>query len=279
MKKNLIKITVGTAVTIGMLTCSMTAYSATVDDVAEVARQFGYPEDVINQAYAQYYAEPEKYTSEDFDEAIAYLYEAEGIIMTTGVQNPEPVTTSTTTVTTTETNNETSEAGETTPEDVNDNVQPENTGGVTLQTENGEEFSRITPEEFINMSYDDKMNYVRNFTPEQQQVILNNLTIEERKSLLKQLPVDQKAEVVNSMANFGETLDINISVEEISEDNISLSMRNDDGELVGMVNAGVIVEDTGYDRRGLLALSAGLIAFAGMLVGAVSRIFRTGDEK
>ncbi|MDE6540373.1 MAG: hypothetical protein K2K66_09295 [Ruminococcus sp.] len=274
MKKKLTKIAVGVTVIASILTCSMTAYATTIDDVADVARQLGtYSEDTIQQAYAHYYANPDKYTSEDFDEAIAALYSTNEIIMTTGEQNPEPVTFPTTTaVPAPEVSNNNSEIG-------GNETQPENTGGVTLQTNNGEEFTRITPEEFIAMSYDDKMNYVRNFTPEQQQVILDNLTIEERKSLMKQLPVEQKAEVVNSIANFGETLDINISVEEISEDNISLSMRNDDGEIVGMVNAGVIVEDTGYDRRGILALSAGLIAVAGVLAGAVSRLFKTGDEK
>ena len=267
MKKLLTKTAVGLAMTAGILTCSMTTYATTIDDVADVARQLGtYSEDTIQQAYAHYYANPDKYTSEDFDEAIAELYRANEIIMTTGVQNPEPVTFPTTTAVIT-------------PENNNAEIQPENTGGVILQTGNGEEFSRITPEEFINMSYDDKMNYIRNFTPEQQQVILDNLTTEERKSLMKQLPIEQKAEVVDSMANFGETLDINISVEEISEDNISLSMRNDEGEIVGMVNAGVLVEDTGYDRRGLFALSAGLIAVAGVLVGAVSKLFKIGDEK
>lgn len=266
MKKNLIKTAVGAVVTAGMLACSMTAYATTIDDVADVARKLGQPEDLINRAYARYYAEPEKYTSEDFDKAIEKLYLAEGIILTTGVQNPEPVTTSTTTAVSA-------------PEVSGNENQPETTGGVTLQTGNGEEFTRIEPEEFINMSYDDKMNYIRNFTPEQQQIILDNLTPEERKSIMKQLPLEQKVEVVDSMVDFGETLDINISVEEISDDNISLSMRNDEGEIIGMVNAGAIVEDTGYDRRGLLALSAGLIAFAGVLAGAVSRLFRTGDKK
>lgn len=282
MKKNLIKTLLGTMAVAGIMTCSVNAYATTIDDVAEVARQLGYPESTINEAYARYYDNPDDYTSEDFDVAIAYLYETKDNILTTGVQNPQPVTTTTTatTATTPPTNNETSGAGESTPADTNNDVQPNTSSdGITLQTESGEEITRIDPQEFIDMSYDDKMNYIRNFTPEQQQVILDNLTIAERKSLMKQLPVEQKAEVVNSMVNFGETFDINISVDEISQDNISLSMRNGEGELVGTINAGEIVEDTGYDRKGILLLSAGLITFAGVLAGIVSKLFRTGDEK
>ena len=282
MKKNLIKTLLGAMAVAGIMTCSVSAYATTIDDVAEVARQSGYPEETIQQAYAKYYANPEDYDSASFDAAIAYLHENKDNIFTTAVQNPNPVTTTTTTVTTTvpETDiSSVSGAGENVPADTNNDVQPTTSGGITLQTESGEEITRIEPQEFIDMSYDDKMNYIRNFTPEQQQVILDNLTVEERKSIMKQLPVEQKAEVVNSMVNFGETFDINISVDEISQDNISLSMRNGEGELVGTINAGELVEDTGYDRKGILLLSAGLITFAGVLAGIVSKLFRTGDEK
>ena len=278
MKKNLIKTLFGAMTAAGIMTCSVSAYATTVDDVAEVARQLGYPEETIQEAYAHYYENPEDYDSNSFDYAIAYLNENKDNIFTTGVQKPNPVTTTTTT---TSANNgtTTSGAGETTPAVTTNDVQQNTSGGITLQTPSGEEITRIEPQEFINMSYDDKMDYIRNFTPEQQQVILDNLTIAERKSIMKQLPVEQKAEVVNSMVTFGQTFDINISVDEISQDNISLSMRNGEGELIGMMNAGELVEDTGYDRKGILLLSAGFIAFAGVLAGIVSKLFRTGDEK
>ncbi|MDE6781991.1 MAG: hypothetical protein K2J40_11140 [Ruminococcus sp.] len=81
------------------------------------------------------------------------------------------------------------------------------------------------------------------------------------------------------MADFAETFDLNVSIDELSEDNISMSMRNDEGELVGIANVGTLVEDTGYNRRGILGLSAGLIAAAGVLLAAAARLFRTGDEK
>lgn len=284
-KKSFIKAVAGAGIVAGMLSCSVTAYATTVDDVARVARELGYPEDLIQQGYNQYYADPGKYTSADFDYAIASLYESDP--MTTAPQNPKPVTATTTTVAvtgSTENTNTTVPAGNgNTSDGRTDNNSNGNTnnnsGGITLRTDDGSEFTRIPENDFIKLSYDEKMNYIRNFTPEQQQVIINNLTPEERRSLLKQLPVEQKMDVVDSMKNFAETFDLNVSVDDISEDNISLSMRNNDGELVGMANAGTLVEDTGYDRKGILALSAGLIAVAGMLLAVVSRYFRTGDEK
>lgn len=279
MKKKFIKTMIGAGAVAGMLACSVSAYAATVDDVARVARELGYSEDLVQQGYNQYYANPDKYTPEDFDAAIAELYRSMGIIMTTAPQNPEPVTVTTTTASGNTTGENTSVPPENTEPVPETPAQPEVVGGITLSTSDGSEFTRISEEEFIGMSYEDKMNYIRNFTPEQQQVILDNLSPEEHKSLLKQLPIEQKVEVANSMTNFAETFDLNVSVDEISDDNISLSMRNEEGELVGIANAGTLVEDTGYDRRGIMALSAGLIAVAGILLAAVARLFRTGDEK
>lgn len=277
MKKKFIKTIIGAGVIAGMISCSVTAYATTIDDVARVAREHGYSEDLIQQGYNQYYAEPDKYTSEDFDMAIAEILRADGIILTTAPQNPQPVTTTTTVAgeNTVETSTAVPAENGSSTNNNNDNV----VGEITLQAPDGSEFTRISESDFIRLSYDDKMNYIRNFTPEQQQVILNNLTPEEHKSLLKQLPVEQKVEVADSMTGFAETFDLNVSVDDISEDNISLSMRNDEGELVGMANAGTLVEDTGYDRRGILALSAGLIAVAGILLAGVAGYFRKTEDK
>ncbi|MDE6500466.1 MAG: hypothetical protein K2L10_00030 [Ruminococcus sp.] len=306
-KKSLIKAVSGACIVAGMLSCSVTAYATTVEDVARVAREYGYSEDLIQQGFNQYYAEPERYTSEDFDYAIEQIIEASLDVFTTSPQIPKPVTSTTTTVAVT---NNTGSTNATVPaENVNtsdnngndngignidnnyvdnnnvntDNIADiaynDNFNGIILQMPDGSEFTRVSTTDFIRFSYEQKMDYIRSFTPEQQQVIYDNLTPEERRSLLKQLPVEQKAEYVDSMASFGETFGLNINVEEISADNISLSMRNNDGELVGIANAGVLIEDTGYDRRGICALSAGMIAVAGILLAVVSRYFRTGDEK
>lgn len=275
MKKCFIKSAAAVTALCGVLSCSLSAYATTVDDVARVARECGYSEDMIQQGYNEYYAHPEKYTSADFDYAIQQIYESNAIFTTAPQVPTAPPTTTTTTAPPAPSDNG---SQGTTPAD-NPNNSNETGGGVTLQNPDGSTFTRISAKDFINMSYDEKMNYIRTFTPEQQQIIYDNLTPEERKSMLKQLPVEQKAEYVDSMAKFAETFDINVSVEEISDDNVSLAMRNDEGELIGMANAGVIVEDTGYDRRGIFAVSAGLIAFAGVLTAVAYRFLkRNGDE-
>ena len=251
----------------GVLSCSISAYATTVDDVARVAREYGYSEDMIQQGYNNYYADPDKYTSEDFDYAIQQIIEAGGDVYTTAPQIP------TTPPTTTTTASPSSDNGS------GNNQQNNSNGTITLQMGDGSTFTRMSTSDFIKLSYDEKMNYIRTFTPEQQQIIYDNLTPEERRSILKQLPVEQKAEYVESMVNFAETFDINVSVEEISDDNISLAMRNDEGELIGMANAGTLVEDTGYDRRGIFAVSDGLVAIASILMAVIYRYFKRNGEE
>lgn len=266
MIKSFLKTLIGGIFIAGMLSASMSAYAATIDEVAQVARQLGYPEDTIQQGYNQYYMNPDEYTPEKLDSAIEELYRSMGMIFTTSSQIQPSEITTTTVVTDNDSNESTT-------------VPSNNIEGITLKTDDGSEFTRISEKEFIALSYEEKMNYISTFTPEQQQVILNNLSSEERKSLLKQLPVEQKIQVADSMTSFAETFDLNVSVDEITEDNISLSMRNEEGELVGVANAGIIVEDTGYNRTGILALSAGFILTAVILLAIVSGFFRTGREK
>ncbi len=272
-KKSIIKSAGAIIAVCGVLSCSMLTFATTVDDVARVAREQGYSEDMIQQGYNEYYANPDKYTSADFDYAIEQIYQASGVF-TTAPQTP-PTTTTTTTTPPAQSGNE---SQGTTPASNPSNSNGTD-GGITLQTGDGSTFTRISAKDFIKMSYDEKMNYIRTFTPEQQQIIYDNLTPEERRSMLKQLPIEQKAEYVDSMTKFAETFDINVSVEEISDDNISLAMRNEEGKLIGMANAGTLVEDTGYDRRGIFAVAAGLISFAGILTVVAYRFLKRNGEE
>lgn len=243
---------------------SLTAAATTVDDVAAVARSYGYSEDLIMQGYNHYYQNPGKYTSADFDLAIAELHKAGGVIVTTGVYDPSGYQTTTTTaappVTTTSKadSSGTSSTVTTTADVAVPEPETPDSDEITLTMNDGTTFKRMSSEAFIKLSYDDKMAYLRTFTPEQQQIIINNLSPEEYRSLLKQLPTDQKMEVIDNLSNAVDSMGMNITVDEISDDSISVAMRNEEGDLLGVANAGVIVEDTGYDRRGLFAVAGAL---------------------
>jgi hypothetical protein len=109
------------------------------------------------------------------------------------------------------------------------------------------------------MSYDEKMAYVRSFPEAQQQAIIDNLTPEEYRSLMKQSPSEQKLQIVGKLSEAAEQMGLNITVDEISDSSLTIAMRNDSGELLNVSTAGASVEDTGYDRRGILACAAAII--------------------
>lgn len=238
-----------TASIISSYAVGISAMATTVDDVAAVARSYGYSEDDISQGYNAYYANPEKYPSEVLDQAIAYLHASGSQIIDTAPQQPStPVTTETTAVAPTESQ-----------QDVSTDTEQQPVGGITLTASDGSTFTRISREEFINMSYDDKMAYVHSFTTEQQQAIINDLSPEEYRTLIKQSPAEQKLKIVEKLSEAAGEMGINITVDEITDDSLTVAMRNDEGELLNISTAGVAVDDTGYDRRGLLAASAAFI--------------------
>jgi hypothetical protein len=218
---------------------SANVYATTADDVAAVARSYGYSEEDIQAGYNEYYSHPEDYPSELLDKVILKLHEAGSQIITAGPQVTDVPTTTTAS---------------------NDPEQPATVDDViTITASDGTTFTRISTEAFIAMSYDEKMAYVRSFSPEQQQAIIDNLTPEEYRSLMKQSPSEQKLQIVGKLSEAAEQMGLNITVDEISDSSLTIAMRNDDGELLNVSTAGASVEDTGYDRRGILACAAALV--------------------
>ena len=102
---------------------------------------------------------------------------------------------------------------------------------------------------------------------------------EEYKSLIKQSPADQKIQIVGKLSEAAEEMGLNVTVDEITDNSLTVAMRNEKGELLNVSTAGATVEDTGYDRRGLLAASAAFISIgtaAAYLL--IRRMKRNGSE-
>ena len=247
------KLTAFSSFLITALICSftigLTSNAATVDDVAEAARSYGYSEAQIQAGYNAYYENPEKYPPEVLDMVIERIHASGAQIIATAPQVPADIVT-TTTIAQTPTEVQ---------QQITTSTEPQLTESITLTASDGTTFTRISREEFINMDYDDKMAYVHSFTQAQQQAIIDDLSPEEYKSLIKQSPVDQKMQIIGKISEAAEEMGINITVDEITDDSLTVAMRNDDGELLNVSTAGNAVEDTGYDRRGLFLFSAALI--------------------
>ncbi|MBO6115577.1 MAG: hypothetical protein J6P14_00290 [Ruminococcus sp.] len=261
-----------------MLSVPMTASAATPEEAAEIARQYGYSEDMIQQGWSEYNANPELYPPEVIDSYIAQLKESGKQIVTEVPYDPTATIPAAATTTppshedtqTTAAAGQENSGGNSGNGDNNGGNSNSNNGGykyddphkydeITLTMPDGTTFTRISKVAFISLSYEDKIAYLKTFTPEQQAVFIQNLSPEEYRSLMKQLPADKKMNVINELSKVTNGMGFTISVDEITDDNLIISMKNQDGELVAVGQARDVVEDTGYDRRGIFLIAAALL--------------------
>lgn len=265
IKKFIIGLTAVLGAVAVLMIGGMTAGATTVEDIWNAAREAGWPEEMIQDAYNQASAEknPEEWTEEEKQKVIDKIKNPDNIPVTTGPQITHQVITTTTATPVPATQDE---AGNTEPDSkpANPADQP-----ITLTMSDGTTITRISKKEFIALSYDEKQAYIATFPPDQQQFIIDNLSPEERRSLLKQMPVDKKIDVIDNMSSVMEDFGINLTVQDINDDTVKLTLRNDNGEIIGKSSIGKdIVENTGYDRRWVYAAAGGLflLALAGIIL-------------
>lgn len=282
MIKKISRILIGTALCVSLAAVPMSANAATPEEAAALARSMGLPESLIQAGWNKYYENPELYPPELIDSYMATLRGMnqemiDQLLIDSGFApsaTPEPAVTTaapqqsqgkvTTTVPVAD-NNSSENSGN------NDNSSSGNnsSGGnqssgqskddkITLTLPDGSTFDRISSKDFAAMSLDEKRGYIAGLTPEQKDAFLGNMSPEDYKSLLKQLPLDNKADIIQDMADVTSQLGLTLSVDELTEDNIILSMKDEDGKLVALSAASDTVAATGYDRRGILALAAAL---------------------
>lgn len=254
------KIITGLTVMIGtaaiLFAGALTVNAVTVEDVWNEALAYGYPEEMVrdyyNLARAEYTDESD-WNEENLQKAIDEIHK-HGQYLTTGPQVTQPTVTTTTAVPAPD------------PE-VPGTSAPANTDPpITLTMPDGTTFTRISKKEFISLSYEEKQAYIAAFPPAQQQFIIDNLSPEERRSLLKQLPMDKKLETIDGMAGVMEEFGINLTVQDINDNTVKLTLRDENGVLIGQSSIGSdVVENTGYDRRWVYVAAGGLfiIALAG----------------
>lgn len=231
---------------LSMMECFMPicASATTKEDVIAVAKEVGMPEDLI-QNYISMGANMDV-SSEDCDKAIAQLYQVYG-----------------------KTNNQISK-------DFDVDIQPDNSTNTSTDTDssnNGDSQNSntdsdstyvppISENEFINMSYQQKIDFVNSLDAEEKQKFMNSLTTAERNSIIKQMNTDAKSEILNQIVDAGSAMGYNFSVDEFSGDKLSISMRDNSGTLVGVTNMGVVVDDTGKSYTTLVLSMVGIVAMA-----------------
>jgi len=235
------------------------ASAATPDEAAEVARAYGYSEEEIQQAYNEYNENPELYPPEKIDEYIAKLEEIHDKNIHTLPHDPNVVIPALTT---------TAAPAGSDDDTVTTPVDPENDLPVTLTDADGNQFTRIPRSQFIELNYDDKLKYISSFTPAQQQALIDDFSPMENKTLMKELPTDQKLQVIDDLTQITDDMNLNVTVMDVTESSVKVVLKNKEGEIISITDSAPAVENTGYDRRGLLAVCGGLFftAAAGLFL-------------
>ena len=272
-----------------VFTAPADARAATAEEAAELARQHGIPENIIQDAWNKYNQSPEKYSENTIDAYIACMEEANWVIVSQQPYDPEAQIPALSTETTPVPQGETPTAA--VPADAPDSNAPgsnvssgdpgsSDSTDITLTMPDGSTFTRISAERFIALSYEDKMTYLGTFTQEQQDVIIKNLTPAEYKSMMKQMPNDKKLEYIDTLTPMLDQLGITATVDELDGNSVSISMKDQDGQLISVSKGGKnLVENTGYDRRGIFGFSAAAMAAALGGLYFIARRFFGNNEK
>lgn len=276
LKKIILGFSLSICAALALLAGGLTASALTIEDVWNAAREEGLSEDIIQFAFneAASRKDPSLWTQEQLQEAIYTIKSggADKYISTGPQQKPIVTTTTTAAVTDPSAGNPGTDSPEPAAEPANPAYPP-----VILTMGDGTTITRISTKEFIALSYDEKQAYIATFPPEQQQFIIDNLTPEEKRSILKQLPIDKKIETIDGMKGFMEQFGVQMTIDDVSDDTIKLTMHNEDGEIIGKSSLGKdVVENTGYDRRWVYLTAGGLFMAA---LAAVMFVIRRSIEK
>lgn len=247
------------------LLCSagISASAYTADDVAQKAREAGWPEYLIQSGYNEWASG--SYTQEDLDEAygsvMSYNEQTEEIICNAfGVEpqpKPDPVVT---------------DPIPTDPTNAPENpVTPDNnnTGNPDSSADPGTPVipDRVSSSDFINMTLDEKKEYVNSLADDQKNAFLASLSKEERNSIIKQLPTDQKVALMQTYIDTASSMGMNVVVDSMTDQNISVTVRNDEGVIIDKAGVGVVIDETGISHTkpllfaglGILTAAAGFV--------------------
>ncbi|MDE5754264.1 MAG: hypothetical protein K2H89_06970 [Oscillospiraceae bacterium] len=253
------------------LLCSagISASAYTADDVAQKAREAGWPEYLIQSGYNEWASG--SYTQEDLDEAyngvMSYNEQTEEIICNAfGVEpqpKPDPVVT---------------DPAPTDPTNAPENPEPSvtpdnssNTGNPDSSADSGNSTpvipDRVSSSDFINMTLDEKKDYVNSLADDQKDAFLASLSKEERNSIIKQLPTDQKVALMQTYIDTASSMGMNVAVDSITDQNISVTVRNNEGVIIDKAGVGIVIDETGISHTkplvfaglGILTAAAGFV--------------------
>lgn len=239
---------------------ALTASATTPDDVIAAAYAAGWPDWLVQQAINMYSGG--EYTSEQCDAAIAQIFQYDETVAAQieaqfGIAPPSNMGT---TAPTESTQGSTGASG-------NSGSAGAEEGESQKPTE-----SRPSDKEFINMTLEEKKEYLNSMPQAEKEAFVNTMTSQERNSVIKQLSASDKAAIISNFMEVGEEFGISFNIDELSGDNLKISAHDEEGNLVNVTSMGVTIDPTGNSYTVPVAAAAGmLILSAGGMIFLVRR--------
>ncbi len=116
---------------------------------------------------------------------------------------------------------------------------------------------------FVNMTLDEKKEYVSSLPENERAGFIAGLSTSERNSVIKQMSTDSQANIAIGFIQLGEQFGMHISVDQLDGSGINSSVRNSDGTLIDVSSVGTSVDDTGWNT------TVPVLAGSAMILGAV----------
>ncbi len=277
----------------------LTAHAYTPDDVAAKARQAGWPDYLIQMGYNEWSSGD--YTQNELDKAYESVsgYDTQTKEMICNyfgvdpddVPDPEPAapTEAASPVTEAPTEGGTSAGvtgGDTSGNTTGGDTSGNTTGGTSgkgdesliVTKTDGTTEQRVSKTDFINMTYEEKKAYVDTLTEESKAAFVGSLSTAEKNSMIKQMPTAEKAALMQTYIDAAGTMGVNVTVDQLTGDNISLTMRDDEGKVVGMTNVGITIDETGISHTLPYGLAAAAAVAALLGFAQIGRTMRREDR-
>lgn len=266
LKKTLRSVAVTLLTTAALAAAPMTANAYNINDVAQALRNACVPESQIQQMmnvyqycekdengiyYGDYYYRYDEivWTIEGFGDSINDVINQ---YMDTAVGMQQQIIASATATTTTTTS-----------------TSPGDNSTTTTTTVNPEK-------SFELMTMDEKIAYLASLPDDARKEFMANLSVDEKQSILAQMSTDNQAAVLDQMTQILKELGFHMSVDNMQQGQIDVSVRDENGNLIDSSPMGVIVEDTGWNLSGWFVLASMLILIS---VGGIGyMVYRNGKE-
>lgn len=203
------------------LTGIQTAGAATKEDVVAAARKAGFPEVGIQQGLN--YAQSRDFTSEQYDKIIDSIESYDGLtyeaivafLEASGMEISKP-------------------AGSLV-------IEKKESDESSLQSDEAKQDSRKNAESDNKIAFSD-------LSDEEQKTYVDGMTKAEKNRIIKGLDSNKKLEIVDKLIETSGELGMNVTVDDISQDSIKYSIRDNNGGLLDIASIGAsTVDDTGID--------------------------------